>query len=298
MARKSVKKKCTCDIASALSAACAGYTDYGYKGWQCAKTCQNIFCNRAFCITIILLIFQFQIAKPDIQHGSFFSPTDKPEAMMKENPCVAITISRQMGSGGSYIGYRVAKELGFKYIDREILRRAAELLGTEVSYLENYDEKSSNFIEKFIRGFSFGSPEAAGIPPLRQPVYDKDLFTLECKIMNEILNRHSAVFIGRGGFYALKDRKVEVVFRILIHAPQEFRIKRIMKVQNISEMQKVRSVVEASDVRRAMFIKDMVGVDWMDARNYHLCIDSSAVGFSPSVEMIVRLATKGGVQTG
>lgn len=203
-----------------------------------------------------------------------------------------------MGSGGSYIGYRVAKELGFKYVDREILRQAAEYLGTEVSQLERYDEKSSNFMEKFVRGFSFGSPETAGIPLLRQPIYDRDLFALECNIMKEILNQHSAVFIGRGGFYALRNREGNRIIRVFIHAPLEFRIKRLMKVQNITDTRKVRSIVEDCDARRGRFIKDMVGVDWTDSRNYHLCVDSSVVGFPASVEMIVRLVTKEDGRTG
>ena len=61
--------------------------------------------------------------------------------MMGKTP-ITITISRQMGSGGSFIGYSVAKELGFNYIDREILRQAAERLGTDPGALEYLDERS------------------------------------------------------------------------------------------------------------------------------------------------------------
>jgi cytidylate kinase len=50
---------------------------------------------------------------------------------MTEKACKAVLISRQMGSGGSYIGHLVAQDLGFKYIDRVILREAAERLGTD-----------------------------------------------------------------------------------------------------------------------------------------------------------------------
>ena len=45
------------------------------------------------------------------------------------NEYIAVTISRQMGSGGTYVGYKVAKKLGFTYVDREILRLAAKRLG-------------------------------------------------------------------------------------------------------------------------------------------------------------------------
>lgn len=209
---------------------------------------------------------------------------------MKERPHIAVTISRQLGSGGSYIGYLVAKELGFNYVDREILDRAAKHLGTDVGMLEHLDERSSGIIQDIIRGFSCGTTEAAYIPPLIQPVYSKDLFTLECKIMNEIVAWHSAVIIGRAGFYAL--RKHPSLIRIFIHAPQEIRIKRVMEVQNITDVRIARAEAEKSDRRRAKFVQDMAGVIWTDARNYHLCIDSSTAGFPACAEMIIGLVAK------
>ena len=48
---------------------------------------------------------------------------------------VTVTIARLMGSGGSYVGRLVARRLGFKYIDREILYEAARRLGTDEKFL-------------------------------------------------------------------------------------------------------------------------------------------------------------------
>lgn len=206
---------------------------------------------------------------------------------MNEERYMAVTISRQMGSGGHYIGYLTAKELGFKYVDREVLHEAAKYFGTNVSHLEHYDERSSSFIEKVLKGFFFGTPEISGIPPLKQPVYDTDLYTLECKIMNEIADRYSTVVIGRGGFYAFRDRST--VFRVFIHAPLEFRIRRVMKAQQISDIKEGRAIVEESDHRRGKFIRDMAGVDWTDVRNYDLCIDSSVAAFPAIAGTIIKL---------
>ncbi|HVO65322.1 MAG TPA: cytidylate kinase-like family protein [Syntrophales bacterium] len=199
----------------------------------------------------------------------------------------AITISRQMGSGGTYIGYLLAKELGYKYIDREILRQASKHLKTETDWLAQYDERSSGLLSNLLRAFSLGTPEYTGVSTVRQPIYDRDLFTLECKIMNNIVDRHDAVIIGRGGFYALRNRPS--VFRIFVHAPQEFRIKRLMKVKELTEAKAARLEIEESDIRKTRFIRDMVGVNWTDSLNYHLCIDSSMIDFSASVEMILNL---------
>ena len=209
---------------------------------------------------------------------------------MGEDARIAITISKQMGSGGSYVGYLVAKELGFKYIDREILRQAAEHLGTKVSALENHDERSCGLIDSLVRAFTFGTPEAAYVPPMSRPVYDKDLFTLESGIMNEIADRCSAVIAGRAGFHVLRERPG--VIRVFFHAPIEFRVQRVMRAQPVADVAEVRAKVEESDRRRSKFVRDMVGVDWTDARNYHLCIDSSCVGFAASADMIIKLATK------
>jgi len=209
------------------------------------------------------------------------------EALMREEPRTTITISRQMGSGGSYVGYLVARQLGFKYIDREILRLAAEHLGTDTSVLESHDGRSCGLIDNLVRAFSFGTPETAYVPSLNRPVYDKDLFTLESKIMNEIADRYSAVIAGRAGFHVLRGRPG--VIHIFIHAPLEFRIQRVMQVQHITDAREARADVEAADHARSKFVRDMVGVDWTDARNFHLCIDAGAVGFHTSAEMIIKL---------
>ncbi|MCG6537131.1 MAG: cytidylate kinase-like family protein, partial [Syntrophales bacterium LBB04] len=96
---------------------------------------------------------------------------------LMEKRSMAITVSRQMGSGGTYTGYEVAKALGFSYVDREILRRAAVLLNSDEASLEEYEEKSSGFIESLLRTFALGTPET--YTPKERPVYDRELFLLE-----------------------------------------------------------------------------------------------------------------------
>lgn len=209
---------------------------------------------------------------------------------MREEPHTTITVSRQMGSGGSYLGYLVAKRLGFKYIDREILRQAAKQLGIETSMLQEHQERSRGPIDTLLRAFSFGTPETAYIPPVSRPIYDKDLFTLESRIMHQIADRYSAVIAGRAGFHVLRERPG--VIHIFIHAPVEFRVERVMQVQHITDARQARAKVKESDRARSKFIRDMAGVEWTDARNFHLCLDAGAVGFDASADMIIRLVNE------
>ncbi len=205
---------------------------------------------------------------------------------MGEIPKTSIAISRQIGSGGTYIGYLAAKRLGFQYVDREILRESARQLEVDVGVLESLDQRSSGLVENLIRAFSFGTPDARNAP-LRKPIYEKDLFAVECRIMNEIAERYDAVIVGRAGFYALRKRPR--VIRVFVHAPLEFRVQRIMKVQGLTDDREARTLVEETDRRRAKFIKEMTRADWYDARNYHLCIDASIIDFDTSVAMIAGL---------
>ncbi len=198
-----------------------------------------------------------------------------------------VTVSRLMGSGGGYVGYLAAKELGFRYVDREILREAARKLGTDVRLLEEIDGRSSSLLKSIVRSFGMGAPEAISQPPPTLPVYERDLFDLQSRIMREIADQYDAVIIGRGAFHVLRSR--EGVIHVFIHAPEAFRVNRVMKVQNITDFNKARSLVRESDQGRKKFIRDMTGSDWMDARNYHLCVDTSTVGLPACVEMIVKL---------
>ncbi len=215
------------------------------------------------------------------------------EGLMEETPRTTIALSRQMGSGGTYVGYLAAKRLGFQYVDREILREAARQLEIDVGVLEGLDERSSGLVENTIRAFAFGTPDAH-CAPVRKPVYERDLFVVECRIMNEIAGRYNAVIVGRAGFYALRNRPR--VIRVFVHAPLEFRVRRIMKVQCLADIREAQTLIEEADRRRAKFIRDMTGADWFDATHYHLCIDTSAIDFESSVAMITTLVSKIGQQ--
>jgi|SRR5271157_1303652 len=205
---------------------------------------------------------------------------------MTERACKAVLISREMGSGGSYIGHLVAQDLGFRYIDRVIVHEAARRLGTDEDYLAAREERSSSLMENVLAGFAMGAP-LFFTPPLGRPVYDKDLFTVECRIMNDIVDHYNAVIIGRGGFHVLKDRPEAV--SVFIHAAMEFRIKRVMDILNIGDPRKAQDKIRESDRERTKFVRDVLGLDWTDARNFHLCIDASVAGFSKCADMIVTL---------
>ena len=206
---------------------------------------------------------------------------------MERKETVLVTISRQFGSGGAYIGQSIAKRLGYEYVDRGILQQAARRLGEEESRLSAREERVTGFWEGFFRAFSTGIPEAGYVPPPIRPVYDKDLFDAEAESINEIADIRDAVIIGRGGFHVLKGRPGLV--KVFIHANREFRVRRAMEVYGIKDIKEAASLLDDLDRERRRFIHTMTGVDWTDARNYDLCIDTGVVDFPAAEEMVLKL---------
>lgn len=195
-----------------------------------------------------------------------------------------------MGSGGAYLGRRVANRLGFKYVDRDILKRATEYLGESEENITFREERVSGFLENLLKGFIYGSPETAYVPPSIRPVYDVDLYKAEAGIIAGIADRDNAVIVGRAGFHVLEDRIG--LASVFLHAPEDFRIRRVTEGYGISVQEEAVALVRQSDLQRRRFIKAVAGVEWTDARCYHLCINTGAAGLATAEDMIVELAEK------
>jgi cytidylate kinase len=200
---------------------------------------------------------------------------------------ILIAIARQFGSGGSTIGTSLAKRLGFRYFDREILRRTTDLLGAEEHSLSAREEKLSGFLEEVLRSFILGSPETAYVPPPIRPVYDEDLFETESGVIRKIAETFDSVIVGRAATFVLSGKPGLV--NVFLHAPREFRAKRIMEVYHMSDLSEAQELVDKSDYERAKYVKGMTGADWTNANNYHLSVDTEKTGFTTAEEMIALL---------
>ena len=132
---------------------------------------------------------------------------------MTNDQRTVITISRQLASGGAYIGHLVARKLGCQYVEREVLYTAAQDLGVDIKDIASQDEKKSGFVESIIKSFVVGTPEAPYVPPSRRPVYDEELFNAECRIIRQIAESHDAVIVGHAGFSVLA-RTAECIQRL------------------------------------------------------------------------------------
>ncbi len=200
----------------------------------------------------------------------------------------AITISRSLGSGGTEVGFLLARQLGWRFCDRTILRQAAQALGLTCASLGPQEERHSGFLERLLSTMTLATPEAPYTPPLDLPVYSRDLFEVERDIMRQVVWQYPAVLVGRAGFVALKDHPQALHVRIVAEMP--FRAQFLVGRGKAPDLAAARRLIEDSDRNRAAFVRGLTGRDWNDPGNFQLVLDSSRLGLEGCMARIAEEA--------
>ncbi len=195
-----------------------------------------------------------------------------------------ITISRQLGSGGAYVGQRLAQSLDIFYADREIIRQAAQQLSLLEEDLELRDEKMISFWKSFFQSYAFGEPDEY-IPPKAVAPTDIDLFKTETGIIRHIAKERSAVIIGRCGSCILREHPNHI--SIFLHSNKTFRIDRIQKTCNVSK-ETAEKMINQSDKERALYYHTFTRKEWFDLRQYDLSINTGRIGLDNCIDLIMR----------
>ena len=203
--------------------------------------------------------------------------------MTKTSPCV-ITISRQLGSGGAYLGQRLAQSLKFLYLDHEIVHQAAEELKIPVEHLAVRDEKVTSNWQSVLQSFAY-STSWTYAPPSLNILNDTDFYNVETEVIKKIAGQCSAVIVGRGGHYALREHPG--CLNIFLHADVKFRQHRVEEVYHVAPEQALK-LMNSVDRERAHYLKILTGQDWLDARQYHLSLDTGLLGMEKSEAIILE----------
>ena len=192
-----------------------------------------------------------------------------------------ITISREFGSGGRFIGEEVAKKLGIKYYDKEIIGQIAKESGLAPEYIKESAELSP---KKGVFAYAFTGRDITG-KSVEDMVYEA-----QRKVILDLAEKEPCVIIGRNADYILKDR--DDVLNVYIHGDMPEKIQRICKLHNISETDAVKMINDI-DKRRMTNYNFYTDQKWGKASNYTLCLNSSKLGYD-KCESIILYSNRNG----
>ncbi len=200
------------------------------------------------------------------------------------NPHIAITISHQLGSGGSQLGQKLAGRLGIPFIDRDILKKVAEQLNLAEGVLEGREERLSSFWQSMMRIAVYTDPVECISMDHYEPS-DRELFRLESEYIQRIAEQSSAIFLGRCGWHILRHHPGR--FSILVHADLPDRIRRIQQLFCLDE-DSAKKLIETNDRDRTAYVRAFTRKDWFDARWYDLCFNTSRLDMDKIVEVCLE----------
>ena len=197
---------------------------------------------------------------------------------------ITVTLGRQLGCGGSYLGQCLADALQIRCLDREIISKAAAHLQVDEADVSHREERGVSFWERMLRGITTGPPEALYQAPVTLSVTDRDLLAAETKVMKEIAAQEDVVIVGRVAAFVLPPHSGMV--NIFLHAPERYRIQRLLEhAQAVTEAE-ARALIARSDETRRQYISQMIGRDEYDARAYHLSLDTSAIPLPDTADLL------------
>lgn len=193
-----------------------------------------------------------------------------------------VTISREFGSGGRTIAKSLAERLGVPYYDKDIVKKVAVETGFDGRFVEENgeyapDEKGLAYIFK-----------PKGVPGVMEGMSSFDfLWLMQREVVLKIAGQGPCIIVGRCADFILKDR--EDCLNVFVHADPRFRAERIVRLYGETERRPEQRLKEKDGRRRANY-KHYTERDWGMSQNYHICLDSGAIGIERCVEIIASLA--------
>ena len=215
-----------------------------------------------FVISIFILLSEYKKLKDDNQD---IVVTNENQKVDYQGPKIVVTISREYGSGGRYVGKLLADRMHLPFYDKELISLAAKESGLSSAYIVKNDEimASSKYKDN----------------------NDDRLFVAEVKVIKD-LAKHSCVIVGRCSDYILKDTKNTL--KVFLYSDMDSKVKRAVKYYGISK-EKAEKQIESINKKREKHYKYYTDRAWKNHNNYDLMLNVDLLGVEKCAELIENI---------
>jgi cytidylate kinase len=217
-----------------------------------------------------------------------------------------VTLSRQMGAGGSDIAAGVAKALSLRIINREAIDRAAMEAGVpEIALHELGYEGRRGLIQRILDALKTSPAIPSGmetqrreaLAPLTRP--PRGIFTPTMPLLSaamedyvrmvdmvllNIATEGNVLIVGRGSQVVLREDPQALHVQIV--APLAQRKEKLMRIQGLTQAEATRRLL-ASDQARAEYLRRYHGVNWLDPQLYDIVLNTGRVSVNTAVQLVV-----------
>lgn len=199
-----------------------------------------------------------------------------------------ITISRQFGAGGKTLGEMISKQLGYTFVDDEIIQLVAKKAKVSTNWVESIEKEAGGKLLKFMSGLVRKSFIDRILSDERGYIDEEIYVDLLRKIISQIAEESNAVILGRGGQYILRD--TEDVFHILLIADKEDRFRFMETHYHLSPSQALQSV-SREEKRRVNLYRKFGKENYDQPDLYHLVLNMSKLELEDACDLVCDLVS-------
>ena len=192
-----------------------------------------------------------------------------------------ITISREYGAGGHSIGKGVAEALGIPFYDRDIVRETAKASGFDPELIEDEGEDISK-TDSILK--SICSASSTYYRDTQEAIHD-----VQRVIILRFAQAGPCVILGRCADEILREAGIESI-NVFIHADDIHRAVRVSELIGSTNATEIQRMMAKKDSSRHTYYSRYTGKKWGDSQNYHLTLDSGALGYDLCVKLITEVA--------
>ncbi len=220
---------------------------YGIKGVLYAGPIADLL---AFILSVTFLSIEVKNLKKLPNEDDEINPI----VNTKSDEKIVITIAREYGSGGRYVGKLLSEQLNIPCYDKELIYLTAKESGLTKAYIEENEQQKKSF----------------------SPFYsmDNELFFAESKVIKK-LAKNSCIIIGRCADYVLEKNKN--VYRVFLYNSDEAKVKRACKYYGLNKEKALAQIKKINKAREKHY-NFYTNRKWMDMNNYDICLDVDALG--------------------
>ncbi len=220
----------------------------------------------SICFIICIFIFGSEYRKLTEKKEESLEEVEKPKQKIHyDGKHIVITISREYGSGGRYVGKLLSEKLGLPFYDKELISLSAKESGLSKEYIETIDEKNTTM--------------------KTESNNDDRLFIAETKVIQDLAKKSSCVIVGRCADYILKDYKNTL--KVFLYSDDKSKEERAVTYYHIPKNKASKYIKDINKKRRKHY-KYYTGRDWDNRNNYDLLINVDALGVEKTADQLVE----------
>jgi cytidylate kinase len=199
-----------------------------------------------------------------------------------------VCISAVDGARGEEVAPAVARELGYRLVDEEIVRTAAHEAGVDAAQVAEVEKRRSlaiRLLDSLGTSTSLSTFAMAGyVPPVDAPG-ESDLRRLIRTTIEELAQRGDAVIVAHAASMALGDR--DDVLKVMLTASDAARQRTLAEQRGLDE-KAARKEVERGDANRADYLKRFYGISHESPADYDLVLNTDRLGPAGAVRLVVQ----------